>query len=100
MDYNKMSIADPETEYQVNDTEFVIEDGKISVSDEEVELMGSFYKTEKVEVPVRMYNDLITTKERKEAFERYVKSEEFSIKRETCAAILGFALDDEDEEDA
>lgn len=34
MDYNKMSVAELESENQTNGTEFVIEDGRISNNDE------------------------------------------------------------------
>lgn len=52
----------------------------------------------RITIPTEEYKELLKTQARAEVFEKYVKSQEFSISRTECAWFLGFELGDSKEE--
>lgn len=51
-----------------------------------------------ITITTEEYKELFKTQARVEVFEKYVKSQEFSISRTECAWFLGFELGDSKEE--
>lgn len=51
-----------------------------------------------ITITIKEYKELLKTRARVEVFEKYVKSQEFSISRTECAWFLGFELEESKEE--